>query len=607
MTILLGCVGLLVLLTLCYAAGACLFASRSDRNHVGLIIVWFVTGYCFVSVLFLLSKITGFGPALFICALALLLLLRKYRTPSFRVTLGYRFQEFAVALAVSVAASIPILVMGARMGTGAFPAEFFSADVPHLLQHVHALASTTAYPPPSLEVYGFSFKYHYGSQAFVALASLLTGLQPHFLMFGVLEPLLAVLTGFLVFDISRRLTGRSDAALLCLLIVLLGSRQYLVNYMDSSAWAFVVRVESFNYRYPNLPNVAGLLIALSAVRCLIDFEQRNMRLAALFLLSILPVFKIPYLVPISAGLAFIYLCELKNRFRMDLLLEICGAAVLAFVCLLVFSYSTAIGSTTIKFNHLGFLDMTAPWQKDTLWIVLLAVATTAAVTRYKPSAGMIRLLALALSPYLVFSLFSFESFNDNQSQIFDLALILAVLFAAVYVVTAWSAGHVWTPVRRFVAVAALAYLIVPGMVSLLHHIWVVTFHPEMGHEHADNRSIADALKHIPVERTLIVTNDLRYPAENYSRDYRQFQLAGIFGHRNFASNIAYGGLSSEEISLYAALSRLFQVEMWPKREIAFLRQKAPITHLLIHKHYRHAKHIPLELIYENNDYAVYRF
>lgn len=99
------------------------------------------------------------------------------------------------------------------MGSGAFPAEFFATDSPFFLQQVFALMRTGSYPPPGLQTYGFSFKHHYGIQAFVALTSLLTNLKPHFVMFGAVEPLLVILTGIVIYDIARRLTGRNGELL----------------------------------------------------------------------------------------------------------------------------------------------------------------------------------------------------------------------------------------------------------------------------------------------------------------------------------------------------------------------------------------------------------
>ena len=211
----------------------------------------------------------------------------------------------------------------------------------------------------------------------------------------------------------------------------------------------------------------------------------------------------------------------------------------------------------------------------------------------------------AVAPYALFSLWRFEI--DNGHQIFDLAIKLAAIFTATYVVSAWFCNGRNVACRNIIAAGVVIGLTGPGLMSLINHIYVVAVRHEQGHEYANNRPVADALGHIPVENTLLVTNDLRYPANRYLRDNRQFQLAGIFGHRNFASNLEYGGFRQADRILYLRLLNLFRMPAWPAAQIDFLRGKVGITHLLIHKNYAHADEIPLALIYENDDYAVYRF
>lgn len=599
-----GCIKLFLVLAVCYFTGAVLFAHRAERNSIGLAIVWFVAGFCLISFFFLLSKVIGSGTIAFTLLTSLIVAIWLLRKPEFRLKVEWRVSETGWALALIVLCSLPVLIMGMRMGAGEYPAEFFAADSPFFLQQVYALIRTDSYPPPSLETYGFSFKYHYGVQAFVALSSILTNLKPHFVMFAVVEPLLAVLAGLLVYDICRRLTGRHSTALVCLLLVLLGLKQHFINYLDPSWWRVVTFYEMFNFRYPNVPDLAGLLLSLCAVRCVLEFDRRNMRLAALFFVCMLPVFKISYLIQISVGLALIYCYQMLRQFRLHLLLEIAGVTIASTLIFFLFSQSTGTTDGVAEFKMLGFVTMSMPWQNETIWILFCLVMITAMVTRHGLSEGTSKLLMFAIVPYLLFSLWSFA--NSNSYQIFELATKLAALFTAVYFVSAWFAGNrMFAP--QFVIGAVIVFaLISPGAVSLINHIYIVTIHPEQGHEYADNRSVADALGHIPVENTLIVTNDLRYPANHYSRDYRQFQLAGIFGHQNFASNLVYG-FRREDMIRYAELLRLFQARTWDATLIGSIKEKFSITHLLIHKNYMHADYIPLNIVYENKDYVVYQF
>jgi hypothetical protein len=593
------------LIAVCYCAGAGFVARRPEDNSPGVAIVAFAAGLGLMAFAFLLSKFTGTVIALFVFLPGVIAAAYWLRRPRLGIGLNGRAGEVASALALCIVSGLPTLIMGMRMGAGPFPAEVFAVDSPFFLQQVYALMRTGVYPPPSLELLGHAFNYHYGIQAFTALTSLALDLKPHLVLFGILEPLLEILAAFVVYDIARLLTGRHRTALLCLLVVLLGSKQYLINYLDPSWWRILTREEYFNFRYPNAPDVAGMLVSLCAVRCMLEFERRHMRLAGLFLMCLLPVFKIPFMVPICAGIALIYLIELRKQFRSALLAEIAGGAVVCLLCYLAFARSDFTSGGAARAQFLGFLGMSMPWDKTTLMIYAALVVLTAVATRQALSAGLSRLLLLAIAPHLVFFMWLLQI--DNVYQIFTLATRLVVLFAAIYVLSAWLDGARRFAYRHVLVGALLVALTGPGLVSLANHIDVVLERPQQGHEYADNRAVANALLHIPLDGTLLVTNDLRYPANRYLRDNRQLQLAGVFGHPNLASNLEYGGVRKEDTLRYARLVKLFRAPNWPAGEIGILQKNVGITHLLIHKSYPHATDIPLTRVYENDEYAVYQF
>ena len=87
-----------------------------------------------------------------------------------------------------------------------------------------------------------------------------------------------------------------------------------------------------------------------------EFDRRSTRLAALFFVVVLPLFKIPYLVTVSAGLALVYCYELRKQFKWNLLLEITGAGLLALACYAVFAHSPIVTDAKAGFKVPGFLD-----------------------------------------------------------------------------------------------------------------------------------------------------------------------------------------------------------------------------------------------------------
>src|SRR5437763_14794214 len=101
--------------------------------------------------------------------------------------------------------------------------------------------------------------------------------------------------------------------------------------------------------------------------------------------------------------------------------------------------------------------------------------------------------------------------------------------------------------------------------------------PDSGHEFADNRTIAAALAAIPVNRSIIVTNDLRYPTDNFGRDDRQMQIPALFGHQAFSANFAY-----EPIEERRPLQQLLQRPDWSDAILTAARDHH-WTHFLIRK------------------------
>ena len=125
--------------------------------------------------------------------------------------------------------------------------------------------------------------------------------------------------------------------------------------------------------------------------------------------------------------------------------------------------------------------------------------------------------------------------------------------------------------------------------------------PESGNDFVDNRSLAEALAVIPARGTIIVTNDLRYPAGNFTRDYRQMQIPALFGHQAFAVNYAH-----EAVEERRPLQELLQQPAWSDAILeAALKYKW--THLLVRKDYVHPDPVPLRMIFENGSYEVFQF
>jgi hypothetical protein len=82
----------------------------------------------------------------------------------------------------------------------------------------------------------------------------------------------------------------------------------------------------------------------------------------------------------------------------------------------------------------------------------------------------------------------------------------------------------------------MALVVAPVAAAAARYSFQLLRDPASGNDFVDNRSLAEALAVIPTHGTIIVTNDLRYPAGNFTRDDRQMQIPALFGHQAFAVN-----------------------------------------------------------------------
>ena len=55
----------------------------------------------------------------------------------------------------------------------------------------------------------------------------------------------------------------------------------------------------------------------------------------------------------------------------------------------------------------------------------------------------------------------------------------------------------------------------------------------------DNTQLAEVLGCVPLDNSVVITNDLRYPADNYKRVNRQMQLSSLFGHTFYNAELTY--------------------------------------------------------------------
>jgi hypothetical protein len=152
-----------------------------------------------------------------------------------------------------------------------------------------------------------------------------------------------------------------------------------------------------------------------------------------------------------------------------------------------------------------------------------------------------------------------------------------------------------------VAATVLAALVAAPLVHRVLGARIMVTDAARGHEFADNRPMAAALNRIPLDGSVVATNDLRYPGQAGKRDLRQYQIPAIWGHQ------AFGAIGYERYPGWRERAQLQEALAAPNVSCATLKALAAqgVTHLLLHKGVAYPRTLSLLLLYEDTRYAVY--
>jgi hypothetical protein len=326
------------------------------------------------------------------------------------------------------------------------------------------------------------------------------------------------------------------------------------------------------------------------------------------------MFKSPVGLALTAGFALVQAVQVIRR--RDIRLFVPAAATLAlFGTLYVACWDVPPGPEELRtilspWFHLDFLrghGVLAGFIGDLAWLVLPALIVLH-VRPAVPEPRHVALLLFALVPLLLVNTMrtvdmrqdlgvSSMNAEDWRNLLFPVPTLLHAL-ALGLVAQRWS--RIGRGLRAAVAVV-IALTVVPAAVVSTRYARLVVGEIHNAHEFVDNRSLAEALATIPTSGTMIVTNDLRYPADGFSRENRQLQIPALFGHQAFAVNYVY-----EAIEERRALQRLLTQSAWSDAILDAARAYH-WTHLVIRKDYDHAAQIPLEQVFDSDQYEVFRF
>jgi hypothetical protein len=202
--------------------------------------------------------------------------------------------------------------------------------------------------------------------------------------------------------------------------------------------------------------------------------------------------------------------------------------------------------------------------------------------------------------------------TPNRGQFTDpIGLLLACLNAMAF--KGFKASD-----NRFVTLILAGHLVFFGLSNVIGGLKAgiqTALDPSKGHEYVYNRPLAEVLGTVAVEEShLIATNDLRYPANDFSRPNRQHQMSSLFGHTFFNSEMLYsfvyfnGDSASrrkEYLARKAVTTVLCDTDRSLRNESEYLRSNG-ITHVILHLKYPYIDYSGYRPMGRNDDYVMIR-
>ena len=508
-----------------------------------------------------------------------------------------------------------IFIPGILMGVGKYPPVFFNIDSSFYLEQIQSFIRHHRVPPPSLSFMGGEIGYHYGSQIVCFVLSVLTKIPPHTISFLIFAPIIQLSTLCTVWLIVLSLVNSKNRfhywwGVPFILFSTFFPVKDLLHAIYMLSPELIIKVLSdpqcFRGGYPMLSSHYGVFSSFTCIYGLQHFSGASYRRIITYIVGIVIIFKSPFFVVLGAGYGLWILYEIKKTKNISLLWSPLLSLILA-ICLfymgkpasthrIVFSPWQFIHSQKIIWDTLGLFILYA------IPIFLVMWTTNTSYRNEKAWQFFLYFCLPGLVFVNVFGLVKDGSYDGNIYQLLLIYPIFVSIFTFTYFMDNWQILK--ESLRKSIVIFLLTLIILPFGHRLIQTS-VLLYAPELGHEYVDNKSLAEALAYVPIDSTVTVTNDFRYPAKNYKhRDLLQVQMAALYGHQMYATNFRYGSFPEAEKRL--SEQRKFRNKIWDA-ELEILAQREGWTHLVIHRASPHAENIPIVRIFSNSNYSVYRF
>jgi hypothetical protein len=597
-----GPLAIAILYVACYLPARNLLTSRAERIAIADVLILTILGWAVLAVLGAVAmrvSIPPEGAAVFMGIFAL----RRRRAQS--VAAGaprMPFNWLVVIAALAVLSVLPQILGSIRIGLGAAPRIFIDVDTTYYLTQIHSLSQSDRYPPLSLGYDGYAFFYHFGTQMMAAMITRLSGLAPHNVLGLLWFPLIQLGILATTLRILLRAGGGSPPAAAVGLLLLGFLQHHLTSFTHEMFLPDVFwTLDSTILWMPS--NLFANFLALLTLLAFMTPDPLIRSKTIVVILASAGFFKQSALVPIVLGSGWWLLLEgVAARSARPLRPWIVGCIAGAAVYLsLVSDTQSKFVLSTARASIFPPDFFRAQMLRAHLPLAVLACFALAA-RRISVSKLQLQLVGFLVLPFVFVMLFGMAWSNREGSANFFQAVHLAPIFLAMIV---WTIGVQTMRSSAGAVVCALCVLAwSPYLLNRVYAIYVTAVDPYRSPLVVDNAQLLPVLERLPVEGTLFVTNDVRFPSEGYSRAMLQVQIPAIRGHRCFNCNMSFE--VPEGFEQRQHIQELLEFERW-NGDLQQLARQYGWTHFLVRKNYRHPRDIPLDLAFDTDHYAVYKF
>ena len=538
-----------------------------------------------------------------------------------------RIDRTRAALLVTGAAGISLyLAIALQSGTGAYPHYFLSSDFSYQLGQIHALIGDNAFPPLSRTYYGGRLVYHYGAEDAAALLARITGLPAHIGAFGILLPVMVGGIWAFAVVMARRLKGAMPLWLTAGILYLSLSHYQMIGFDYRIAGIFIGLLSGHGltdligrqYVLAHFATLGGYIVIAAVALFHILERGRINRIVAVVLAGLAICIKVQAFI-VAAGVIGLVACFEAWRarpwnepagLRRALAAFIWPAAALGIAAAIYWIEGLGGSGRAVA---LGFFS--DDFVTRHIWKLLVAVACLfvpgligLVILRGKLrgyETGFWLVLAFAPLLLLVFTRMVDSTSNENSFDWFQIGYFATPLFGIAAVALMGSASERLGPHARR-AVIAVALLAMGGeFLEIPLFAAEVMALPTRFVGGVPNKALYAALSAIPLDGTVIVTNDLVYPGFHKDREYRGTQLGSVRGNQFYFSVPQFDYYFSDHPERMQE-QQLLQNLKWSDDILAEAAAHG-WTHFLVHKIWPYPQPIPLRQIYDSKDYAVYVF